>query len=333
MARSITIEDLYQFKFLSRPRLSADGRQIAFVVTGIDARKHTYCPSIQVAPVDGGTAKQFIAGNSRSPAWSPDGRWLAYGFTGTRRKTAIKLCNVESGETFMATDPILKDYMPAFDPEGKYLYFLGERILNPVADNLHFEWSFPRGVKPYAIMLQRDLKSPFIPEPKAPGDKEKEKEKDKEQSKEEETEKAGENAEETAEGQDAAKKEAADDNRPTPIVIDLDGITRRAVPFPVAEGLYTRIRGIKGKALYLSFPIEGTINQSLTGGHEPKGRIDSFEFETQKQEFLMDGVSHFDLSRDAKTLLYRSHSRLRVLKAGDKAPRGDSAERRFVACF
>ncbi|HEU0000115.1 MAG TPA: PDZ domain-containing protein [Ktedonobacteraceae bacterium] len=260
-------------------------------------------------------------------AWSPDGRWLAYGFTGARRKTAIKLCNVESGETFMATDPILKDYAPAFDPEGKYLYFLGERVLNPVADNLHFEWSFPRGVKPYAIMLQRDLKSPFIPEPKAPGDKEKEKEKEKEQSKEEETEKAGENAEGTAEEQDDAQKEEVDDGKPTSIVIDLDGITRRVVPFPVAEGLYTRIRGIKGKALYLSFPIEGTINQSLTGGHEPKGRIDSFEFETQKQEFLMDGVSHFELSRDAKTLLYRSHSRLRVLKAGDKAPRGENAER------
>ncbi|HKV57674.1 MAG TPA: PDZ domain-containing protein [Ktedonobacteraceae bacterium] len=260
-------------------------------------------------------------------AWSPDGRWLAYGFTGERRKTAIKLCNVESGETFMATDPILKDCAPAFDPEGKYLYFLGERILNPVADNLHFEWSFPRGVKPYAIMLQRDLKSPFIPEPKAPGDKEKEKEKEKEQSKEEETEKTDANAGDADKEQDDAQKEETDDNRPTPIVIDLEGITRRVVPFPVSEGLYTRILGIKGKALYLSFPIEGTINQSLGGGHEPKGRIDSFEFETQKQEFLMDGVSRFGLSRDAKTLLYRSHSRLRVLKAGDKAPRGDNSER------
>lgn len=80
MARSITIEDLYQFKFLSRPRLSADGRQVAFVVTGIDAHKHTYRPSIWVAPADGGPAKQFIAGrdNSRSPVWSPDGRWLAF---------------------------------------------------------------------------------------------------------------------------------------------------------------------------------------------------------------------------------------------------------------
>ncbi len=260
-------------------------------------------------------------------AWSPDGRWLAYGFTGLRRKTAIKLCNLESGETYMATDPILRDFSPAFDPEGKYLYFLGQRILNPVSDNLHFELSFPRGVKPYAIMLQRDLKSPFIPEPKAPGDKEKEK--DKEQGKENgaEKEKAGESAEETSKEPDDAKKEDADTSKPTPIVIDLDGITRRIVAFPVSEGLYTRVLGIKGKALFLSFPIEGAIDQSFSSTHEPKGRIDSIEFETQKQEFLMDGVESFKLSRDAKTLFYRSNSRLRVLKAGDKAPRGENADR------
>jgi tricorn protease len=256
-------------------------------------------------------------------AWSPDGRWLAYGFTGLQRKTAIKLCNVESGETCMATDPILRDFSPAFDPEGKYLYFLGQRILNPVSDNLQFEWSFPRGVKPYTIMLQRDLKSPFIPEPKAPGDK------DKEQGKENgvEKEKADESAKETGEEPDDTKKDDAGTGKSTPIVIDLDGITRRVVAFPVSEGLYTRVLGIKGKALFLSFPIEGTIDLTFSSVHEPKGRIDSIEFETQKQEFLMDGVESFKLSRDAKTLFYRSNSRLRVLKAGDKAPRGEPPDR------
>jgi tricorn protease len=65
-------------------------------------------------------------------AWSPDGRWLAYGFPLASRKTAIKLCNIESGETHLATEPVLYDVNPAFDPEGKYLYFLGYRIFNPM---------------------------------------------------------------------------------------------------------------------------------------------------------------------------------------------------------
>src|SRR6266700_596252 len=116
-------------------------------------------------------------------SWSPDGRWLAYGFPISPQKTAIKLANLESGETYQVTEPVLQDIDPAFDPEGKYLYFLGYRIFRPVYDSLHFDLSFPRGVKPYAITLQRDLRSPFIAEPKIPEEKEKEKEETKAEKK------------------------------------------------------------------------------------------------------------------------------------------------------
>ena len=80
MSRSITIEDLYQFKFLSRPRISPDGQRVAFVVTTIDERKHEYRSSIWVVPSEGGEAKRFTGGiaNTHTPSWSPDGRWLAF---------------------------------------------------------------------------------------------------------------------------------------------------------------------------------------------------------------------------------------------------------------
>src|SRR5205807_3457238 len=32
-------------------------------------------------------------------AWSPDGRWLAYGFQDTPQTSIVKLCRLESGET------------------------------------------------------------------------------------------------------------------------------------------------------------------------------------------------------------------------------------------
>lgn len=80
MPRNITIEDLYRFKFLSRPRLSPDGRRVAFVVTTIDERAHAYRSAIWMMPADGGEATRFVGGmyNAQSPVWSPDGRWLAF---------------------------------------------------------------------------------------------------------------------------------------------------------------------------------------------------------------------------------------------------------------
>jgi dipeptidyl aminopeptidase/acylaminoacyl peptidase len=78
--RNITVEDLYRFKFVSKPRISPDGQRVAFVVTTIDEGKLEYRSAIWMVPSDGGEAKRFTAGpaNTHSPSWSPDGRWLAF---------------------------------------------------------------------------------------------------------------------------------------------------------------------------------------------------------------------------------------------------------------
>ncbi len=319
---------VFNLEDASEPKTFADiafGRATDLVVSPTDdtVAIANHRNELLVVDLEAGSSRTIDRsdfGQMQGIAWSPDGRWLAYGFRSSTQKTAIKLSNLESGQTHFITEPVLHDVAPAFDPEGKYLYFLGYRIFNPVYDNLQFDMSFPRGVKPYAITLQRNLRSPFIPEPKAPEEKEKEKEKE-EVSDEKQEEKESEDSPHTEED---GKRETT--KSPTPIVIDLEGITARALPFPVAEGKFTSIRGIKGKALILSFPIEGTIRQSGEN-HEPRGHIDSYDFEAHKTEYLIDGVSDFDLSRDCKTLIYRSRKRLRVLKAGDKPPKGDNGDR------
>jgi tricorn protease len=263
-------------------------------------------------------------GRIEGATWSPDGHWLAYSFFQTAQKIAIKLCNVETGETHFATEPVLYDTSPAFDPEGKFLYFLGYRTFNPVYDNLQFDLGFPRGVRPYAIMLQRDRISPFIPQPKAPGEKEKEKEKGKEKE-ETQAKNQEDNTRATSEN-DEGEGEATTKSSPTPITIDLEGITTRAVPFPMGEARFSDLKAIKGKVLLLSYPVEGTLPSPLEEHPEPKGVLRMYDLEALKDEWVTDGVSDFDLSRDKKTLIYRSHHRLRVLKAGEKAPRGESTD-------
>ena len=122
--------------------------------------------------------------------WSPDGRWLAYGFATGYNATEIRVVHVPASQAdagaeadgtndkktdvtppiypegpVAVTRPILHDVSPSFDPDGKFLYFLSYRDFNPVYDNLHFDLSFPWGMRPYLIILRNDEPNPFIPRP------------------------------------------------------------------------------------------------------------------------------------------------------------------------
>src|SRR5260370_27966178 len=78
--RDITIEDLFQFKPVSKPSISPEGQRVAFDVTTVDKRTSEYRSSIWVVSTEGDEAKRFTAGpaNGHSPRWSADGRWFAF---------------------------------------------------------------------------------------------------------------------------------------------------------------------------------------------------------------------------------------------------------------
>lgn len=143
MSRSITIEDLYKFKFVSRPRISPDGVRVAMVVTTIDERKHEYRSSIWVAPTTGGEARRFTSGpaNASSPVWSPDGRFLAFvsereGEPNTqdskeqkkqgKGKPQIWLLPLDGGEAYQLTFMEHGASSPVWSPDGKTVLFSAE---------------------------------------------------------------------------------------------------------------------------------------------------------------------------------------------------------------
>ena len=226
-------------------------------------------------------------------AWSPDGNWLAYGISITNKTTLIRLCKVETGETWDITRPVLRDIGPSFDPEGKYLYFLSYREFNPVYDNLQFDLNFPQGMIPCLIPLQKDLVSPFVAEPRplAKEDKKEDENKEKESEQEKVTK------------------------------IDLEGIEDRVIAFPLPEGRYRQIQGIAGKALFTSFQVEGSLGRPPWSDENasPKSSLEMYDFENQKKETIAKGVNSFQIGSDHKTLIYRSGNRLRVMKAGEKS--------------
>ena len=246
-------------------------------------------------------------GPFHSGDWSRDGRWLAYSFPVTAQTRALKLYDATTGEVHQITEPVLFDLAPSFDPDGKYLYFLWIRDLDPVYDDLHLDLNFPRGMRPYLVTLRSDLASPFVPEPRAPGEKTAS---DKKGS--------GENGERDK----AAEHEGAEETseEPGPVEVDLEGIAQRVVAFPVPLGRYGQVAGLPGgRVLFTAFPVEGSLDHSWFEESEGgKGSLEMYEFEKQEKQRLVPGVDGFRLSADGKTLVYRSGKRLRALKAGEK---------------
>lgn len=242
-------------------------------------------------------------------AWSPGGEWLAYAFPDTAQTTAIKVCDAETGLAVPVTRPVLHDRAPAWDPDGRYLYFIGQRVFNPVPDTLQFDRGFPLGARPYAVTLRRDVGSPFVPAPQPLSTD-------------------GAAAESSlADGSDL--RDVTGDGlgdsvaAATRLAIDFDGIERRVVAFPVGEGRFGRIAGLKGKALYSVFPVQGG-----RGTEPPLGRVDEFDFAARQARTLLRDVGDFWLARDGVGLLYRSRSRVRLVSAGREQPKDDKPGRR-----
>ena len=235
------------------------------------------------------------AGTTDDLAWSADGAWLAYPFWTSSRHCAIRLHDVAQGRSVLVTQPEFRDYCPAFDPEGRYLYFLSLRTFDPVYDAVQFELSFPRAARPYLIALKAGGRPPFDPPPKGlKGDEP---------------------------GAGAPKPDAS----APAVTVDVDGVVQRIAPFPVPENRFGRIAGAAGgKVVWTVLPITGAHGR---GGHkESAGRLEVFDFATLRTETLMDKVDAFTLAADHTTLLAREGKRLRAIAANKGADAAAAAE-------
>ena len=150
-------------------------------------------------------------GRIEGMARSFDSRWVSV-WLRRYRANQLPSSSVRSSLVRRHSRPIQHSEIPGprSTLKASICTFVGQRDFDPVYDELHFDLGFPKGSRPFAITLRKDLDNPFIPRPKPPESQE----------------------------VTALKKAEAEEGPPAPprIEIELDGIADRVLAFPGPRG-------------------------------------------------------------------------------------------------
>src|SRR3954464_8372718 len=141
---------------------SPDGKRIMFHDT-----------NLKLWVVDVATGQAKVVGNdpwmvptrTMNPAWSPDGKWIAYAKHLNSLYKAIEVVNVETGVAKQVTDGLADPRSPAWDASGKSLWFLASTdfaLRSQWLDMSNLDHTETFGI--YVAMLRKGDPSPFLPE-------------------------------------------------------------------------------------------------------------------------------------------------------------------------
>lgn len=233
-AIQLTDTELVLETYKYQPSWSPDSRKIAWydkmnrlMMIDVASRKVT-----EIARSEAGEISDFT--------WSPDSRWIAYSDAKMSEFSQIYIYNIDNQKTEAVTDNWFNSSNPAFDKNGKYLYFTSERDFNPTYSSVEWNYAYREMSRIYMITLQKDLPSPFLAkndEVKAGNDDDGDSDKS---------------------GNGKNRKKDLKKNDDKSIKIDFEGITRRIIPLPnINTAYYYNLQTVENGLYYMSWSNRG----------------------------------------------------------------------------
>jgi tricorn protease len=257
-----------------------------------------------------------------SQTWAPDNKWLAYTRQLPSGLHAVFVYSLDQGKAFQITDGMSDAQYPAFDKNGKYLYFTASTDTALATAGLDMSSEERRVSRSaYVAVLSKDLPSPLVPESdeeKIGGDKDKSAEKDKDKEKEKANKDKSKAADKDAhkDSKDDKDKDKDKDKKEEPVVvkIDVEGIGQRILSLPIPAKNYVNLLAGKTGILFLS---EGPMVVTEADQENLPQTIQKFDLSKRKVDKWIDEVNDFAISFNGEKLLYRKGEAWTTASADD----------------
>ena len=311
--------------FFYGPTWSPDSKHIAFTdkhlrlwVVDVPTGKPATPPKPIL--VDKGTFGSF--GTSFGQAWSPDSKWIAYQRDLDNQLHAIFLYSIDTHKFTQVTDGMSDAVSPAFDLNGKYLYFIASTDDGPSNAGIDLS-SLDRAQTsaPYVVVLAKDGASPIPPESDDEKIKEEKKEEPKapiaDDKKDAKSSKPDEKGKEAAKSDDKDKDK--DKDKPVKVTVDLEGIGNRILSLPIPPRNYGGVAVGKAGVIYL---LEGSpFGRTSSENDQPGIRaVWRFTLEKREPESVLSDVDGFVVSADGSKVLFGKKGGWTIAPADDLKP-------------
>jgi tricorn protease len=285
-----------------------------------------------------------------APAWSPDGKWLAWG----DEKHRIQISNVLSGAitSIDTAEGEISKYV--WSPDSRYLAYvvvlknlfsqvriwdsgLGKvyEATDPMFTSFSPAWD-PKGkflallsdrfINPYldrseARFIVNDATLPYVIALQSSGTLPFAARGDSDPADPDEKK------EEKQDAKKDVKKAEKPETKVSPIQIDFDGLAGRIVQVPVPAGNYNELRVVDGKFHWLRVPNRGMAPEEDEPEERPAGELQTYDIEKEKLSTVTAGVLAYDVSANGKVLVYESKEGFVRLEAGaTAAPKDEAAQ-------